>query len=106
METLVQMTTTVGKREDAVKLAEDLLDKKLVACAQIDGPITSIYRWQGNKECEKEYQLTLKTSSHLEDELQQELLQTHPYEVAEILGMRIDNPSKPYLDWVLEQVKK
>lgn len=45
MKTLLLITTTFERKEDAERIAALLLERRLVACAQISPPITSIYRW-------------------------------------------------------------
>ena len=39
----IQVLTTVETYEDAEKIAQALLNKRLAACIQIIGPITSLY---------------------------------------------------------------
>lgn len=39
----VQVITTVASRDDALKLARALVKRRLAACVQIAGPITSTY---------------------------------------------------------------
>ena len=50
MADVVQVTTTVESAEEAERIGRVLLDERLAACIQIQGPITSIYRWQGGVE--------------------------------------------------------
>ncbi len=42
-----QVTTTVDAREVADRLAAQMVEERLAACAQVQGPIASVYRWQG-----------------------------------------------------------
>ena len=72
--------TTLETRQQAIELAERLIDARLVACAQVDGPITSVYRWKENIEKGEEWGLTLKFSMKKEDELTDYLQTHHPYE--------------------------
>ena len=39
--------TTTATRSDAERLAEGAVEKRLAACAQIDGPVLSHYHWEG-----------------------------------------------------------
>ena len=50
MEGFIQVTTTTEKREDADRIARTLVERRLAACVQIVGPITSVYRWKGKVE--------------------------------------------------------
>ena len=49
----IQIITTTPKAKEAEKIANLLVDKKLAACVQVIGPITSIYKWKGKKEKSK-----------------------------------------------------
>ena len=49
MTTIYLISTTLEDKDAAEKLASHLLDRRLIACAQITGPITSLFRWQGEQ---------------------------------------------------------
>jgi len=102
---IIIVSTTFTKKEDAERIAGLLLDRKLIACAQISGPITSIYRWQEKVTSATEYTLSLKTTQHLFQTVQETLIQEHPYELPEILGQEIHHVSRAYHDWVCGEVK-
>ena len=44
---LIIVVTTVATKTDADHLAHQLIDASLAACVQIEGPITSYYKWNG-----------------------------------------------------------
>jgi periplasmic divalent cation tolerance protein len=91
--------TTVATRADADRLAADAVVRNLAACVQIDGPITSHYRWQGQVERSEEFRLCFKClPSHLES-LTQRILETHPYETPEWLVVHADKVGEKYLSW-------
>ena len=52
--------TTVATRSDAERLASGAVTAGLAACVQIDGPMRSIYRWEGKIENSDEFRLTFK----------------------------------------------
>ena len=54
--------TTCGSREDAERLAAGLIEDRLAACVNIISDVTSIYRWQGQVERERESLLVIKTT--------------------------------------------
>ncbi len=39
--------TTFDNKEEALKLSKQLLEQKLIGCAQISEAVTSVYKWQG-----------------------------------------------------------
>ena len=47
--------TTAGDREEAFKIAQALVERRVAACVNVVGPIDSVYRWQGNVERAQEY---------------------------------------------------
>jgi periplasmic divalent cation tolerance protein len=105
MAEYVQVLTTVGSEEEAAKIGGDLLERRLVACAQTVGPITSRYRWQGKLEEEREWQLLVKTEAGLYEEVEAAIRALHSYEEPEILAIPILAGSKGYLDWIGESVE-
>lgn len=101
-ESLLQVTTTLPSQEQALELGRALVEAGLVACAQMSGPITSLYRWQG-KLCEdQEFRLTLKTRLGLYKALEQKILSLHPYQVPQILATEMTDWNQDYGLWVLE----
>ena len=58
---LMAMTTT-DSRPDAERLARDLVERRLAACVQVLGPISSTYRWQGAVETAEEWLCLIKTT--------------------------------------------
>jgi periplasmic divalent cation tolerance protein len=77
-----------------------LLERRLVGCAQISAPITSIYRWRGKPTTATEVILSLKTTESFFAPVKELLLQEHPYEVPEIIGQEITQVSDAYGAWV------
>lgn len=91
--------TAVAKREDAERLAADVVARELAACVQIDGPIVSHYCWQGKAERAEEYRLTLKLLPFQLPALKSHVLANHPYEVPEWVVVRADHVGEKYLSW-------
>ena len=86
-------------------MAELLLDKRLVACAQIL-EINSHYVWRNERYIEHEYMIIMKTRSDLYQQLETTIKQNHSYEVPEIVATKIENLSKEYADWIVESTTK
>ncbi len=85
-------------------LAHTLVEKKLAACVSITGTIQSVYSWQGKIQQDTEVLLLIKTTTEGWANLEQALLDLHPYDVPEIIAMPIVAGSKDYLNWVGENV--
>jgi len=104
MSDLLQITTTTGTREVAERIAAELIDLRLAACVQVSGPITSVYRWQGQVENEEEWLCTAKSSREKLSAIQELLKRLHPYEVPELIATPIIGGSEAYLKWLVEQL--
>lgn len=105
MKNYIILQTTVSERKDAKKIAKTLLDKKLIACAQIDGPIESLYRWKGSIEMEKEYRLSAKTTADAAEKTMETIRKIHPYETPEIIGSNLNYIDSEYAEWLNGEVE-
>jgi periplasmic divalent cation tolerance protein len=104
MEAVV-VTTTLDDRSVAQTLAERLVRDRLAACAQLVGPVTSIYRWQGTVETATEWQLVCKTGADRLDELVAAVTGGHPYDVPEVVVTPVVGGHPPYLAWVVAETR-
>ena len=105
VEALAVVTTTAEK-QDAEKLAQAVLERRLGACVQISGPIESRYWWNSRIETAQEWLLTIKTRRDLYKPLEKLLLELHPYDQPEIMATAVAEVSAGYLKWLSEQVKE
>ncbi len=91
--------TTVAERADADRLAAEAVRLGLAACVQVEGPLTSHYRWQGRTEASAEHRLTFKLLAGRLAELEAWVLAHHPYETPEWIVVRAERVSEKYLSW-------
>jgi len=96
--------TTIGLKETAERLAQQLVERRLAACVNIVGPIRSVYRWKGRIENEQEYLLLVKTTVECVAKLQAAFKELHPYELPECVELAIDGGSEAYLAWLTSEV--
>jgi periplasmic divalent cation tolerance protein len=104
MSNLLQLVTTVDESDKADQIAATLINERLAACVQIDGPITSVYRWEGQVHRDQEWRCTIKTIAERSDEVLRRLEEIHPYDTPEILAIRVDQASEGYAKWARENV--
>jgi periplasmic divalent cation tolerance protein len=104
MADYIQVLTTVGSEQEAERIGTELLEKRLAACVQTLGPITSRYRWQGKLETEREWQCLAKTEERLYEEVEATIRAVHSYEEPEIVATPIVAGSSGYLDWLSAQL--
>ncbi len=102
----IQVLTTTGRREDADRIAGVLLEKRLAACVQVLGPMTSRYWWKGKIETAEEWLCQIKTRAGVYAELEREIRANHPYTVPEILAFPVKTGSADYLFWLAEETKR
>ena len=100
MTEFIQVITSAATKADAQAIATAVVGKRLAACAQVIGPITSTYWWQGNIETAEEWLCIMKSRQDLYDELEQAIRQVHPYKVPEILAIPVVLGSQDYLEWM------
>ena len=103
MEEAVQITTTADNRETIENIGRSLVEKRLAACAQVLGPIKSIYRWKGKIEETEEWLCLVKSRKYLWEEIEAEIRRLHPYELPEITVTTIDGGLQGYIQWVIDE---
>ncbi len=81
---IVEIRTTFSSRSKASACGADLVARRLAACVQVDGPITSCYRWEGRVEVAEEFRCTCKTSANRATECAAAVLATHEYSTPEL----------------------
>ena len=101
----LMVTTTFANQADALRLARLLLERKLIACAQLSGSTQSLYWWQNEIVDATEIVMTMKTTKCLFAELAQVIQEHHPYDVPEIVGTEIVAISQSYRNWLESEVK-
>lgn len=104
MTEFIQVYTTTEKKDDAGMIAETIVKKRLAACAQVVGPITSTYWWEGEIEESEEWLCIMKSRKDLYDKLEEAILDVHPYDVPEIVAVTIISGSQKYLQWLNKEV--
>lgn len=100
MAEYLQVLTTIGSEEEAERLSAALVERRLVACVQVIGPISSRYRWQGKVEHSQEWLCLAKTEASRYPELEAAICDLHSYEEPEIVATPIVAGSAGYLDWL------
>lgn len=92
--------TNAPDHATALKIAHALIERKLAACVNILAACTSVYRWQGEVETATEVPLLVKTRAEIYEEVESLIRSLHPYELPEIVAVRIERGLPDYLEWV------
>jgi periplasmic divalent cation tolerance protein len=96
----LQVFCTIDSEERARDLASALVEERLAACVQISGPIQSVYRWEGSVDSAPEWLLLMKTTATRFPALRDAIRARHPYDVPEIVAVRIEDGLPEYLSWI------
>jgi periplasmic divalent cation tolerance protein len=104
-EPVLVVLSTAPDPDAAERIGTSLVEEGLAACVNVVGGVTSIYRWKGGVEREREVLMILKTTGRTLGRLRSRLVELHPYEVPEILAVNVEAGHHPYLEWVRESVE-
>lgn len=100
---ILAITTTCASRDAAEALGRRLVEARLAACVQVEGPIESIYRWQGAVETATEWRCLCKTTGAREAACVAAILAAHAYDTPQIAVARV-TASPAYAAWVAASV--
>ena len=104
MESMYLIITTAPTQGDAKKLADLAIEKNMAACVQIQAECMSTYRWQGQIEAATEYPVHFKTNEANKQVLMNFLKQNHPYDVPEIISIKLEDVETDYANWLNMQL--
>lgn len=100
MDEIIIVFTNLPDRDAALKLARELVERRLAACVNVHASCASVYRWKGEVEEAAEVPVFIKTRAQRYDELEAAIRSLHPYELPEIVAVRVTHGLDEYLDWV------
>jgi periplasmic divalent cation tolerance protein len=100
MTSTVRVLLCTCPRDAAARIAEGLLERRLVACVNALDGVLSRYRWKGRLQKDEETLLVLKTEQARVAEVIAALKELHPYEVPELLSLPVEEGAEAYLRWV------
>lgn len=103
-QSVVLVLTTIAAEADGPAFARTLVDEQLAACVNVLPPMTSVYRWKGQVESDREQQVVIKTTRERLAALETRVKELHTYEVPEFVVIAADAGSSAYLDWVAASV--
>ena len=100
MSEYIEVHSTTGSREEADRICSAVVEARLVACAQVSGPIRSTYWWHGKIEQADEYLLMMKTTSDKFNAVAKVIRENHSYEVPDIVAVKLVEGIADYLGWI------
>ena len=91
--------------ETANRIAGELVAEKLAACANLLPAVHSIYHWKEKIETAGEIMVFFKTTEERLAAFQEKLRSLHPYEVPELICIKIDGGSPDSQRWVIDNCR-
>ncbi len=102
MTGLILIRVTCPSRRVAEEIAEAALEKRLVACANLEGPVSSTYRWKGVIEQAFEFMLWLKAPETSWQAIGELVASIHPYDVPAIIALPVTHVNPACGQWVAD----
>jgi periplasmic divalent cation tolerance protein len=100
MSERVVVLMTAGSQEEAERIANALVKEMLAACVNVLPGVTSVYRWEGEVQRDREWLLVAKTTRQVLDDLVQRVQALHSYDLPEVVALPIEGGNQAYLRWI------
>lgn len=101
----IVIVSTYPDKKSVEKIAKAMVSKKLAACVNYT-QINSVFAWKGKMENSTEFLALFKTTPQAKNQLKKEIAKAHPYQVPEIVELKMDSVNVPYRAWLLESTTK
>jgi periplasmic divalent cation tolerance protein len=100
MAEFIEVRVTASSREEAGRICSAVVAERLASCAQIAGPISSTYWWNGEIQQADEWMLLIKTTRAHFEELAALIQDLHSYDVPEVVAVPLVAGAADYLEWI------
>lgn len=104
-ESHVVIFVTAESEEQGRRIADALLGKKLIACANIIEGVESFFWWQGKVDRSDELLLVMKSREELLEDIVRLVKENHSYKVPEVVAFPIIGGNPDYLRWIDECIE-
>lgn len=100
MEDPILLYVTCGNNHEAKTIAHTLINEQLIACANILGKMTSVYRWEGSVREDDEVAVLLKTRRDMEVRVTERIKEIHSYDLPCVIGLPIQGGNTDFIRWL------
>jgi periplasmic divalent cation tolerance protein len=100
MSSYIVVFMTVSDEKEATKIIHSLLKDRLIACANIVGPVASLFWWKGKIDKANEFLVIMKSRKNLFKKLSERVKELHSYEVPEVIALPVIEGLPSYLNWL------
>ncbi|HTB49286.1 MAG TPA: divalent-cation tolerance protein CutA [Verrucomicrobiae bacterium] len=97
----IELVLTCGSWQEAQRIADAVLEKRLVACVEFI-EVKSKYHWQGTLEEAKEIKLIMETVARNFEKVEAEVAKLHSYDTFVLKSLPVDTISKEAAQWLRE----
>jgi periplasmic divalent cation tolerance protein len=102
----VILISTFSDEKSLIDLSRILvMEKRICACVNYT-MVQSTYIWNSSLQQEKEYLAFFKTTSDHIEKLKTEIKNNHPYDVPEIVVIKMSYVSSDYFNWMYKNTHK
>ncbi|MBB4210760.1 periplasmic divalent cation tolerance protein [Rhodothalassium salexigens DSM 2132] len=101
----VTLYMTAASTDEALAIARALVAERLIACANVVDPVTSVFRWEGGVGEERETVVFMKTSRARADAAMARIVELHSYEVPCVTVLPVVAGNAGYLAWVKQETE-
>ena len=97
----IVIVSTYPDKKSISRVSHIVVEKKLAACVNYT-KINSVYAWKNKIQNTTEFLALFKTTIASKQKLKETITRTHPYEIPEIVELKMDSVSLPYMQWLEE----
>ena len=101
----IVIVSTYPDKKSITRVAHNVVEMKLAACVNYT-EINSVYSWKGRIVDTKEFLALFKTTKELRQKLREEIAGSHPYEIPEIVEIKMDHVNLSYMKWLKESTSR
>ena len=102
---VVTVTAIFATEDEALTISGAVVEERLAACANIGGPVHSIYHWQGAVEQASEVAASFKTTAAMAEALIARIAELHSYDVPCVYSSPIGEVAAANAEWVEQNVR-
>lgn len=99
-DTGLRLLFCTAPADAAPALARQLLDARLIGCANLIPAVRSLYWWEGEIQDDAEVVMLMECPVQREAEAIAALCEAHPYDVPKVLALEPGAVNEPYLAWL------